>query len=301
MTPPPRLPTVRDAVLWAADQFEAAGLWFGHGTDNALDEAAWLVAARLALPFDALDANAGRALSAAEQTRIRDTVAARIATRQPLAYLLNEAWFAGEKFYVDARVLVPRSLVGEFILERFAPWVEPERVRTALDLCTGSGCIAIAIAHAFPDAQVDAADLSRDALAVAAINVGQHGLEDRVRLVESDLFAALAGRRYDLIVTNPPYVDAVDMAGLPAEYRAEPALGLASGHDGLDAIRAILSQAAAHLNPGGVLVAEVGNSAETLQNRYPDIPFLWLATATGDECVFLLNQADLARYAGRFA
>jgi len=293
--------TVRDFILRAERRFDKANLYFGHGTDNARDEAAWLIMATLHIPYDDLDAQADRQLSAAEQQALHELVEARVTTRQPLAYLLHEAWFAGLKFYVDERVIVPRSLIGDFIHERFQPWIDPARVHRILDLCTGSGCIAIAAALAFPQAQVDGADISAGALAVARINVEHHGLAARVLLVQSDLFASLTGRRYDLILTNPPYVDAADMAALPDEYRHEPALALASGEHGLDAILHILAHAPAHLNPGGTLVAEVGNSHAALADRFPEVPFVWLASASGDESVFLLSAAELTRHAGRFA
>ena len=293
--------TVRDFILWAERRFDKAGLYFGHGTDNARDEAVWLVIATLQIPYDELDAHAGRQLDAAEQRAVRELVEARIGTRKPLAYLLHEAWFAGLKFYVDERVIVPRSLIGDFIPEQFHPWIDPARVRRILDLCTGSGCIAIAAALAFPQAQVDGADISPDALAVARINVERHGLSARVQLVQSDLYQGLVGRRYDLILTNPPYVDAADMVTLPNEYRHEPALALASGEHGLNAILHILAQAPAHLEPGGALVAEVGNSHVALTERFPDVPFVWLTSASGDESVFLLSAAELARHAGCFA
>lgn len=293
--------TVRDFILWAERRFDKGKLYFGHGTDNARDEAVWLVISTLHIPYDGLDAQAGRQLDATEQNAIRDLVEARLSTRKPLAYLLHEAWFAGLKFYVDERVIVPRSLIGDFIPEQFQPWIDPARVHRILDLCTGSGCIAIAAAVAFPQAQVDGADLSADALAVAQINVERHGLGARVHLVQSDLFQGLAGRRYDLILTNPPYVEAADMATLPDEYRHEPTLALASGKQGLDAILQILAHAPAHLQPGGVLVAEVGNSHVALVERFPEIPFVWLTSASGDESVFLLSAEELIRHAGRFA
>jgi len=293
--------TVRDFILWAERRFDKARLYFGHGTDNARDEAVWLVIATLHIPYDGLDAQAERQLDAAEQKAIRELVAARVSTRKPLAYLLHEAWFAGLKFYVDERVIVPRSLIGDFIPEQFQPWVDPTRVHRILDLCTGSGCIAIAAALAFPQAQVDGADLSADALAVARINVGRHGLDARVQLVQSDLYQGLAGRRYDLILTNPPYVDAADMAALPDEYRHEPSLALASGKHGLDAVIHILAHAPAHLEAGGTLVAEVGNSHVALAERFPDVPFVWLTSVNGDESVFLLSAEELARHAARFA
>ncbi|HSW52722.1 MAG TPA: 50S ribosomal protein L3 N(5)-glutamine methyltransferase, partial [Sulfuricaulis sp.] len=225
---------------------------------------------------------------------------ARIHTRRPLAYLLKEAWFAGRKFYVDERVIVPRSLTGEFIAEQFQPWIDPGRVRRILDLCTGSGCMAVACARAFPRARVDAADLSGEALAVARINVKRHRLGRRVQLLRSDLFNSLQGRNYDVIVTNPPYVARAEMKTLPREYRHEPELALVSGRDGLDAIARILADAPRHLNPGGILVGEVGNSAPTLQKKFPSVPFVWLTTSTGDESVFLLTAEELEKHKKEF-
>ena len=297
-TTPPR--TVRDFVLWAERRFDAAGLYFGHGTDNARDEAVWLVASALKIPFDGFDEQADRILTGTEQDTLRQLTETRISTRRPLAYLLHEAWFAGRRFYVDERVIVPRSLIGEFIHDEFRPWINPEGVARILDLCTGSGCIAIAAAFAFPQAQVDAADISPDALAVAHMNVEHYRLGARVHLVRSDLFANLEGRRYDLILTNPPYVEAADMAALPEEYRHEPELALASGASGLDAIIRILANASAHLNAGGALIAEVGNSCVALAERFPKVPFVWLTSSTGDESVFLLGAEELARHARLF-
>ena len=296
-----RAPTVRSLIEWGEERLAGADLYFGHGTDNALDEAAWLVAARLGIAHEDLDAHLDVLVSDAQAQGVRALIEERIATRKPAAYLLHEAWFAGLRFYVDERVIVPRSHLGEFIVEGFAPWVAHEQVHHALDLCTGSGCIAVALAHAFPEAQIDASDISDDALTVARINVAHYGLEDRVRLVRSDLFDGLAGRRYDLIASNPPYVDAQDMAALPDEYRFEPALALASGPDGLEAVTRILAHAADHLTPHGVLVAEVGNSCVALQQRFPEVPFLWLTTESGDESVFLLTAAQLSEFRGRFA
>lgn len=288
--------TVRDWISWAETELCAAGVYFGHGTDNALDEAAWLVGGALALAPDQLDAHLDDALAPAQEASIRQLIEHRRATRKPAAYLLHQAWFAGLSFYVDERVIVPRSLTGEFIRERFEPWVEPGRARRILDLGTGSGCMAIACARAFPQARVDAVDISEDALAVAGINIERHRLADRLRLFRSDLFSALAGERYDIIVTNPPYVARAEMPALPAEYRHEPRLALESGAEGLDAITRILREAPAHLEPKGVLIAEVGNASERLQAKFPDVPFLWLTTETGDDSVFLLNASQLARF-----
>lgn len=292
--------TVREWVLFAERRFLEANLYFGHGTDNALDEAAWLVSAALRIESDRLDAESGRVPTHEQRTTILELIEARATTRKPLAYLLNEAWFAGLRFYVDERVLVPRSLIGEFILDGFQPWVQSPHVHQILDLCTGSGCIAVALAQAFPEARVDATDLSADALDVARINICAHNLEHRVAAIQSDLFAALGERRYDLIVTNPPYVDAADMAELPAEFRHEPALALAAGRQGLNLIVPILAAAADRLNADGVLVAEVGNSCQALQAAFPEVAFTWLTDSNGDESVFLLSAEDLVRHQSSF-
>jgi len=291
---------VRDVVLHLERRFRQARLYFGHGTDNARDEAAWLIASALAIPFAELDDHAERVLTVEEAQRVHAIEEQRITTRKPLAYLLHEAWFAGRRFYVDERVIVPRSLIGEFIHERFQPWVDPEKVRRVLDLCTGSGCIAIATALEFPQALVDAADISPQALDVARRNVDTFKLGKRVELVQSDLFAALDGRHYDLILTNPPYVDAADMASLPVEYRHEPVLALASGQHGLDAIIRILADAPQHLNPGGVLIAEVGNSHVALRKQFPKVPFAWLESPSGDDSVFLIDREKLSRHTAKF-
>ncbi len=288
--------TVRDFIRFGEFRFKKAGLFFGHGTDNARDEAAWLIAATLQIPHDALDAWMDRKVSSAQKIAIEEILAKRINTRKPAAYLLNEAWFAGRRFYVDERVIVPRSHIGEFIQEQFQPWINPEQVHSALDLCTGSGCIAIALAHAFPTTRVDASDISKEALAVTRINVKAHGLSKRVSLIESDLFATLSGRRYDLIVTNPPYATEEEIAALPAEYHFEPELALAAGRQGLDRIVPILAQAGMHLNAGGVLIAEMGNSCAALQTQFPKVPFMWLTTAAGDESVFMLSAEQLAAH-----
>lgn len=288
------LATIRDYVRWGASRFAEAGLCFGHGTATAIDEAAALVLHTLHQPHDLPALYLGANLTLKERNRVVDLIERRIAERRPLAYLLGEAWFGGLPFYVDERVLVPRSPLAELILNRFAPWVEPDQVHAILDLCTGSACIAVLCAHAFPDAIVQAVDVSADALAVAAKNVQRHGLVDEVELIESDLFAGVGSATYDIIVSNPPYVSRDEWAALPAEYHAEPRLGLEAGADGLDCVRRILAQASNHLNPDGILVVEVGSSAEALMERFPSVPFTWIEFEQGGDGVFLLTAQQLA-------
>ncbi len=281
-------------VLEAADRLEAAGVSFGHGTTNAYDEAAWLVLHALGLPVDRLAPHVEDAVDAERASRARALVARRIRTRKPAAYLLGEAWLGPHRFHVDERVIVPRSFIAELLRERLAPWVaDPARVRSALDLCTGSGCLGILLALAFPGAHVDAADLSPEALEVAKINVAAYRLGKRVRLARSDLFSALEGRTYDVIVSNPPYVNAASMRRLPEEYRREPGLALASGTDGLAHTRQILAQARAHLNPGGLLVVEIGHNRRALERAYPALPFAWPTLAAGPGFVFVLPREQL--------
>ena len=285
--------TLADAVRQAAARLEEAGLYFGHGTDNAVDEAAWLVLFALGLPPEVPEAVFATVLTKDEQTAIDALINRRIQTRLPAAYLTGIAWFCGLKIFVDERVLVPRSPLAELIMHGFEPWRGGLPVDSVLDIGTGSACIAIACAWAFPEARVDAADISTDALAVARRNIEYYQLTDRVHALLSDVYSGLAGRCYDIIVSNPPYVDADDMATLPDEYRHEPELGLASGPDGLDHVRRILAGAAAHLNPNGLLIVEVGNSAEALVEAYPQLPFTWLEFENGGQGVFLLRREEI--------
>lgn len=284
--------TTSDWILYVERRLQSAHVEFGHGTDNARDEAAWLVAGAMKVPPTSLSAQLRTTPSRVARARIRTLVAARMRTRMPLAYLLREAWFAGRRFYVDPRVIVPRSLIGEFLLPGAPSPLAPAGIQSILDLCTGSGAIAISAALAFPGARVDAVDISPDALRVAARNVRLHGLSHRVRLIASDLFTAIPNQQYDLILSNPPYVSSDEMADLPAEYRHEPALALEAGRDGLDLILPILYQAHSHLTTHGRLALEVGASREALDARFPDKAFLWLASEA-DDCVGYWHKQDL--------
>ena len=279
-----------------AARFAEADLSYGHGTDNATDEAAWLVFAALGLSHDDVPAVYAKDVAVHQLEEVLAMAERRIRDRKPLAYLVNQAWFAGLEFYVDERVLVPRSPIAEMIQRQFAPWVAASNVRHAVDLGTGSGCIAIALAHAFPDARVDAVDISADALAVAAINIEKHDLGDRVTTIRSDFFDELGDKKYDLIVSNPPYVDLDDLRSMPDEFRHEPCLGLAAGDEGLDAGHRILIHASRFLTDNGILVCEVGNSQAALERAYPDVAFVWLDFEHGGAGVFLLTKQDLVAF-----
>jgi ribosomal protein L3 glutamine methyltransferase len=280
-------------ILWAEQQFKDANLFFGHGTDNAYDEAAYLILRGLGLPFDLEDTLLNQSLPAEAKDYLLALIQERIEKRLPVAYILNEAWFCGLPFYVDERVLVPRSPIAELIGERFTPWVNSDEVKRILDIGTGSGCIAIASALAFGEAEVDAVDISAEALAVAIENSRRHGVSERLRLIKSDLYENLEGQRYDIIIANPPYVDAEDMANLPQEYEHEPRDGLEAGEDGLLIVRKILAAARQHLNANGVLIVEVGNSQLALVEAYPKLAFMWLDFEQGGDGVFLLTAEQL--------
>ena len=288
------LHTVRDWLRFTVSAFNEAKLSFGHGSANAYDEAAYLILHTLHLPLDTLDPFLDARLIPDEKNALITLLKQRVDKRIPVAYLTHEAWLGEYRFYVDKRVIVPRSFISELIQEQFTPWIaDATIVADVLDLCTGSGCLAILAAHAFPDAIVDAVDISPDALEVAQRNVADYGLEDRINIIKSDIFANLTGKQYDVIISNPPYVDAPSMATLPPEYQHEPQLALGSGTDGLDATRKILKHAANHLNPNGLLVVEIGHNRHALEAAYPNLPFTWLEVATGNEFVFMLRREDL--------
>ncbi|ACR69923.1 50S ribosomal protein L3 N(5)-glutamine methyltransferase [Edwardsiella ictaluri] len=294
------LHTIQDMLRWTVSRFNAAEVYYGHGTDNAWDEAVQLVLPTLYLPMDIPEDMRSARLTLSERHRIVERVIRRINERIPVAYLTNKAWFCGHEFYVDGRVLVPRSPIGELIDNRFSGLIGHEP-RNILDMCTGSGCIAIACAYAFPQAEVDAVDISSDVLAVTEHNIQQHGLEQQVTPIRSDLFRELPPLRYDLIVTNPPYVDEEDMSDLPDEFRHEPALGLAAGSDGLKLVRRILACAPDYLSDDGVLICEVGNSMVHLMAQYPELPFVWLEFDNGGDGVFMLTRQQLLECADHFA
>jgi ribosomal protein L3 glutamine methyltransferase len=283
--------TVRALIDYGVERFERAGLAYGHGTANALDEAAWIILSSLGLPPSELNPHLDQPLTEARYRKAKALLDARVRTRKPAAYLLHEAWLGPHKFYVDERVIVPRSFIAELL--RGQTPVSRGAERSILDMCTGSGCLAILAALTHPQAKVDAADLSADALEVAKRNVTDYKLGRRVHLVKSDLFSNLATRRYDLILSNPPYVKTASMRKLPDEFRNEPEMALASGPDGLDHTRRILAKAKEHLNPGGTLVVEIGHNRAALERAYPSYPFKWPKVAAGTGFVFTLREGDL--------
>jgi ribosomal protein L3 glutamine methyltransferase len=288
--------TLRDWLRFAVSRFNQSGLFFGHGSDNAYDEAAYLILHALHLPLDRLKPFLDARLTDIERSEILQLIERRIHERLPAAYLTHEAFLGSYRFYVDERTIIPRSFIAELLRDHLSPWIKDAgTIRNVLDLCTGSGCLAVLAAHAFPAAHVDAADISPDALEVARRNVEDYSLQEQISLIESDLFKALNGRQYDLIISNPPYVDAASVAALPPEYLHEPGLALGSGEDGLDATRTILEHAAQHLTDQGILVVEIGHNRDTLEAAFPHLPFTWLEISAGDQFVFMLHKNDLLR------
>ncbi|MFN7086019.1 MAG: 50S ribosomal protein L3 N(5)-glutamine methyltransferase [Burkholderiales bacterium] len=286
--------TLRDAIAFGARRFRAARLVYGHGTVNAFDEAVYLALHALRLPPGELAPHLDTLLEPQQRQAILELFERRIRERKPAAYLTREAWLGDFSFYVDERVIVPRSFIAELLRDNLAPWIASAgKIGSALDLCTGSGCLAILLAHSFPRARIDAADVSTAALAVARDNVRRYRLGRRIRLVRSDMFSALRGKRYDLIVSNPPYVRTSIMRRLPPEYRSEPPIALAGGSDGFALVRTLLQQAAQHLNPGGLLVVEVGHHRARVEKAFPRFAFTWPETSGGDDCVFLLTREQL--------
>jgi ribosomal protein L3 glutamine methyltransferase len=286
--------TIRDLLRYAVTRFNTAKLFFGHGSINAFDEAAYLILHTLQLPLDKLEPFYDARLLPDETAAVLNVIERRATERVPAAYLTNEAWLGDYRFYVDERVIVPRSFIAELIPDHFSPWVDdPEAVENVLELCTGSGCLPIMLADAFPNAQVDAVDISPDALAVAQRNVDEYGLGDRITLIESDLYAKVPKKKYDLIVTNPPYVNSSSMGKLPQEYLREPQIALAGGKDGMDLVRKIVAGAAERLTSNGVLVVEIGNERKFAEAAFADLELTWLSTSAGDDAVFLLTADQL--------
>ena len=286
--------TLRDLLRHAVTRFNTEGLFFGHGNSSAYDEAAYLILHTLKLPLDKLDPFLDARLLPEEISDVLAMIDRRTSERLPAAYLTNEAWLTDYRFYVDERVIVPRSFIAEIIPEQFQPWVtDPDAVTNVLELCTGSGCLAIMLADAFPNAQVDAVDLSTDALEVAKKNVAEYELQDRITLYYSDLYDKLPTKKYDLIVTNPPYVNSTSMSTLPAEYKAEPQMALAGGDDGMDLVRRIVAGAKERLTPQGALVVEIGNEFAHAEAAFTELELTWLSTSAGDEAVFLVTAEQL--------
>jgi ribosomal protein L3 glutamine methyltransferase len=291
---PNHFSTVRDLLRYAVTRFNGAKLFFGHGSSNALDEAAYLILHTLQLPLDQLEPFLDARLLPDEIDAVLRVIEKRSVERVPAAYITHEAWLGTYRFYVDERVIVPRSFIAELIPEQFSPWLQlGDQIGRILDLCTGSACLPILMADAFPAAQIDAVDISPDALAVARRNVDDYALQNRIALIESDLYSGLPQRRYDLIISNPPYVNAGSMEQLPQEYRHEPALALAGGGDGMDLVRKIVAGAKQRLTPNGVLIVEIGNERDHAEAAFPDLELTWISTSAGDDMVFLLTADQL--------
>ncbi len=286
--------TVRDILRYAVSRFNKEKLFFGHGSDNAYDEAAYLILHTLSLPLDRLEPFLGARLLPAEVSEVMDIIERRITERVPAAYLTHEAWLQGYSFYVDRGVIVPRSFIAELIVDRFAPWLsDPDGIVDILELCTGSGCLAIMMADQFPNAHVDAVELSPAALGIAQTNISNYQMEDRVKLYHADLYDGIPEKRYQLIVTNPPYVNQDSMGRLPLEYKAEPSMALAGGFDGMDIVRRIVRTAGKRLTDDGLLIVEIGNEAEHAMAAFPELELIWLTTSGGDDRVFLLTAQQL--------
>ncbi|MBF8179418.1 50S ribosomal protein L3 N(5)-glutamine methyltransferase [Herminiimonas contaminans] len=293
-TKPNELTTIRDLLRYAVTRFNTAKLFFGHGSTNALDEAAYLILHTLKLPLDKLDPFFDAHLLQEEVDAVLRVIEQRADERLPAAYITNEGWLGGYRFYVDERVIVPRSFIAELIPEQFSPWVSnPDKVNNILELCTGSGCLPIMLADAFPNAHVDAVDISTDALEVAKRNVAEYELEHRINLIESDLYANVPEYKFDLIVTNPPYVNSGSMSKLPPEYLREPQIALAGGTDGMDLVRKIVAGAGQRLTPNGLLMVEIGNEREFAEAAFPELNLTWLTTSAGDDMVFLITADQL--------
>ncbi|MEA5097270.1 MAG: 50S ribosomal protein L3 N(5)-glutamine methyltransferase [Burkholderiaceae bacterium] len=293
-TPADAFSTVRDLLRYAVTRFRSANLYFGHGSDNAYDEAAYLILHTLSLPLDTLEPFLDAQLLTEEIANVLNVIERRTVERIPAAYLTNEAWLGDYRFFVDERVIIPRSFIHELMPEHFSPWIkDPDAVENVLDLCTGSGCLAIMLADSFPNAQVDAVDLSGDALDVAWENINDYGMQERIAVVESDLYTQLLPKKYDLIVSNPPYVNAESMETLPEEYQKEPQNALAGGADGMDLVRKIVADAVHWLKPDGVLVVEIGNEYDNAVAAFPNLELTWLSTSGGDDRVFLVTAEQL--------
>lgn len=288
------LSSIRDWLRYAVSQFEDSDVFFGHGTSNAYDEAVWLIFGFLHLPHDTIENFLDAHLTSKEKKDLSFLIEKRINDKIPTAYLLNEAWLRNYKFYVDERVIVPRSLIAESLSENLYPWIDdPEKIYSALDLCTGSGCLGIMMAHSFQNAKIDLVDLSEKALQVAEINVNHYGLHDRTELIHSDLFNALKGKKYDLIISNPPYVNQTSVDSFPMEFLKEPSMALGSGEDGLDHTIRIIHEAKQYLNDDGILIVEIGHNKEVLLNKFRKLQFQWLDVSLGNDFVFVLQKSQL--------